>query len=188
MINNMSDEEKLLQAARNHQRDALIAIYDTYQAQIYAYAYRTLLDADMAEECTAVTFHRFLEALQKGKGPTAHLRAYLYRIAHNWMMDTFRKKERVQLASEDIAENKSDGKASPNELFVQQQTSVELQKQLATLTPDQREVVVLRFVDENSLEDTALILHKPVGAVKSLQNRALTHLRKYYLSKDQDEL
>ena len=188
MINNMTDEEKLLQAARNQQRDALIAIYDAYQAQLYAYAYRTLLDADMAEECTAATFHRFLEALQKGKGPTQHLRAYLYRIAHNWMMDSFRKAERVQMESDAIAENEADGKASPNELLMQQQTSVELRQQLKTLTPDQREVIVLRFVEEYSLEDTAKILHKPVGAVKSLQNRALTNLRKYYRPKAQDEI
>ena len=91
----MMDEKALLEAARKHQREALIAIYDAFQAQIYAYAYRTLLDIDLAEDCTAATFHRFLESLEKDKGPKDHLRAYLYRIAHNWMMDHFRKAKRT---------------------------------------------------------------------------------------------
>jgi RNA polymerase sigma-70 factor, ECF subfamily len=184
----MIDETTLLTAARKHQRDALIAIYDAYQAQIYAYAYRTLMDADLAEDCTAETFHRFLEALQKGKGPTEHLRAYLYRIAHNWMMDYYRKAEKVKQQPDEWHENEIDEKPSPNELVVQQQTSTELQDQLNQLTADQREVVVLRFVEEYSLNETAQILNKPVGAVKSLQNRALTNLRKYYVEKDQDAL
>ena len=184
----MIDEKALLQAARAHQREALIAIYDAFQAQIYAYAYRTLLDVDLAEDCTAATFHRLLEALEKGKGPAEHLRAYLYRIAHNWMMDHFRKAKRTVPQAEPLNENDADENPLPNEMVMQQQTSAELQEQLKQLTAEQREVIILRFVEDYSLNETAQIINKPTGAVKSLQNRALTNLRKHYLPKDQDAI
>ena len=71
---------------------------------------------------------------------------------------------------------------------MQQQTSFELQEQLQQLTPDQREVINLRFVEGYSINETALIVNKPTGAVKSLQNRALTNLRRYFLPKDQDAI
>ncbi|MBI9050735.1 MAG: RNA polymerase sigma factor [Anaerolineaceae bacterium] len=183
----MTDEKKLLEAVRNNQRQALIDIYDTYQAQIYAYAYRTMLQADLAEECVAATFHRLLEALQKGKGPSTHLRAYLYRIAHNWMMDWYRHADKELQQVDEQADRWEDPEPSPVEIVSQRQLGDELQAQLMQVTPDQREVLVLRFVEQYSLQETAMIVHKPLGAVKALQNRALTNLRKFYKQKDSEE-
>ena len=173
----LTDEELLIAAGQFH-REALVEIYDRYQGPLYAYAYRTLLDPVLAEECIATTFQRFLEILRKGKGPTHELKAYLYRIAHNWMMDWFRHASKEQKISDtDETTWVADGK-SPADILGDKLTHNELVSRMRLLTNEQREVLVLRFLEDYSLVETAAILKKPIGAVKSLQYRALEALRR----------
>ena len=89
----MPEEHDLLQRATQLETKALTEIYDTYSPGLYRYAMRLLGDATVAEDCVAETFTRFLDALQKRRGPRDHLQAYLYRIAHNWVVDSYRKQK-----------------------------------------------------------------------------------------------
>jgi RNA polymerase sigma-70 factor (ECF subfamily) len=91
-------ENAWLSAAQRFEPEALAAIYDAYSPRIYAYAMRLLGDYDLAEECVAETFTRFLQALYVGRGPRNNLRAYLYRTAHNWITDRFRRQPPPTLA------------------------------------------------------------------------------------------
>jgi RNA polymerase sigma-70 factor (ECF subfamily) len=86
----MTDEVTLLQQARQFDEEALAEIYDTLSPAIYAYAMRLLGDVDLAEDCVAETFSRFLHAVSSGGGPKNYLKAYLYRVAHNWITDRYR--------------------------------------------------------------------------------------------------
>jgi RNA polymerase sigma-70 factor (ECF subfamily) len=180
----MLNETDLLTAANRFQPEALIEIYDLYHAQLYAYAYRTLMDAALAEDCVAASFERLITILHKGKGPTRNLRAYLYRIAHNWMMDGYRQDRRVQQVDDFEDIQWEAGGQTPPEALGARMVSVELKTLLRELTPLQREVIILRFLDEFSLQETAAVLKKPVGAVKSLQNRALRTMRRRYEFKE----
>ena len=172
----MLNEDDLLVAAQQNNPDALMAIYDRYQAMIYAYAYRMVLNADAAEDCTAATFERLLAALQKGAGPKQHLKAYLFRIAHNWMVDWVRRESR-QISTDFTDQAWPADDPSPDEAAAKRMNTARMMKHLQQLTPQQREVLILRFMDGFSLHETAKLLHKPVGAIKSLQKRALTRLR-----------
>ena len=87
------EEQDLLQRAARLETKALTEIYDTYSPGMYRYAMRLLGDATLAEDCVAETFTRFLDALQKRRGPRDHLQAYLYRIAHNWVVDSYRQQK-----------------------------------------------------------------------------------------------
>jgi len=174
----MLTDEELLMAANQFHQEALLEIYDRFQGQLYAYAYRTVLDPAIAEECVAATFQKFLEILQKGKGPSRDLRAYLYRVSHNWMMDWFRHSRKEQPIDDSdettwVAQSKS-----PADSLADKLTQIELVNKMSKLTIEQREVLVLRFIDEYSLIETAEIIKKPIGAVKSLQYRALEALRR----------
>src|SRR5512136_2797630 len=91
MENTVPPEPILLERAREFDRQALAEIYDAYSPGIYRYAMRFLADRDLAEECVAETFSRFLHALKRHTGPRDHLQAYLYRMAHNWFVDFFRQ-------------------------------------------------------------------------------------------------
>ena len=87
----MEHEEMLLKRLQRFEERALSEFYDAYSPGLYRYAWRLLGDEDLAEECVAETFSRLLKALEKGNGPRQHLKAYLYRVAHNWVTDHYRR-------------------------------------------------------------------------------------------------
>lgn len=179
------DEARLLQRAREWDMAALGAIYDTYSPLLYRYAVRLLGDPDLAEECVAETFARFLHALRAGKGPTRHLKAYLFRVAHNWITDRYRR-----AVPETTLDDKAHGMAhdgpGPDEHYESQWEQERVRHLLARLTPEQRQVIVLRFLEGWSHAEIAAAMDKPVGAVKSLQHRALAALRRLLDAEDRE--
>ncbi len=169
-----SDEQHLLARARAWEQAALEAIYDRYAPGLYRYAAHLLGDAHEAEECVAEVFARFLVALRQGKGPRRHLRAYLYRMAHNWIYDRFRERPTVPLDDLWPPPAATD---NPAEHATRQWRAERLRRALRQLPPRQALVVSLRFLEGFSLEEVAAALGVRVGAVKALQHRGLTKLR-----------
>jgi RNA polymerase sigma-70 factor, ECF subfamily len=180
---NMNREQKLLQLAHRFDEKALAEIYDTYSPGLYRYAVRLLGDADTAEECVAESFSRFLAALKNGQGPTQFLKSYLYRISHNWITDYYRKNplEAVQLEAEDIPEQEY---TDPHEDIDREDEIGQIRAALSLLTPEQRQVLVLRFLEGWSLELVAREMKRPVGAIKSLQHRALNSMKRQLLEEE----
>ena len=174
-----SAESELLQAALRFDRKALAQIYDLYSPELYRYAARFLGDPSTAEDCVADTFSRFLKAIHAKRGPKDYLKAYLYRIAHNWVADYYRRApDVVELKdTQQVSDNSPEEEASLR--MRQEQT----RKAILQLTSGQQQVIALKFLQGLSNEEAAQTLHKPVGAVKSLQHRALARLEKI-LSKE----
>ena len=173
----MTDEVTLLRRARRYDEQALVEIYDTLSPAIYAYAMRLLGDVDLAEDCVAETFSRFLNALSAGGGPKDYLKAYLYRVAHNWITDRYRH-TRPETPLDQNLELTADEKAEPHTSVVDKMERQELRAALALLTPEQRQVVTLKYLENLDNAEIAEALQKPVGAIKSLQHRALGTLRR----------
>lgn len=173
---NAPNEQEWLQAAQRFDPEALAAIYDYYSPRLYAYAMRLLGNRDLAEECVAETFARFLHALHVGHGPRQQLQAYLYRTAHNWITDRYRRQPPPSLNTDDI--DLSTGTPNPETSLETVWMRQRLRRALWQLTPDQRQVILLRFVEDLDNETVAAVLQKPVGAVKALQHRALVALRR----------
>jgi RNA polymerase sigma-70 factor (ECF subfamily) len=172
----MMDEKLLLQRARKFDLQALAEIYDMYSSCLYAYALRILGEAFLAEDCVAETFRRLLNALRDGKGPQQDLKPYLYRIAHNWINDIYRRQPIPPLSLEDIQlPAVSDGVEAEVSHRIQQEQA---RAALLRLTADQRQVIMLKFIEGWENDEIAEALQKPVGAVKSLQHRALDSLRR----------
>lgn len=174
----MISEHDLWQRAQHLERHALGEIYDHYSPRLFRYAARLLNNTDLAEECVAEVFSRFLHALHAGNGPRDHLQAYLYRIAHNWIVDYWRTKSPPLELDEQIS---SDAKNDPLSIFVRQIEHAQVREALANLTPEQRHVILLKFVEGLDNEDIAAALSKPVGAIKSLQHRAIGALRRHLM-------
>lgn len=170
------DEEKLLEQAANFDLDALAEIYDSYSSALYGYAMRLLGQTDLAEECVAESFSRFLQAISQGKGPRKHLKAYLYRIAHNWITDFYRRGKPDALFI-DMAEGLSEESCLEDHV-AENMRQVQVRQALFRLTADQRQVIMLVFIEGWQLGEVATALGKPVGAVKSLQHRAIKSLKK----------
>lgn len=172
----MTSEQDLLQRARRFDRQALGEIYDQYSPGLYRYAMRLLRAADLAEECVAEVFSRFLHALRNGAGPREHLQAYLYRIAHNWITDQWRRQPPPTLVLEEHAPAAE--AVDPSHEVSVRDDHAQVRAALAQLTPDQRQVVVLKFMEDWENAEIAAALGKPIGAVKSLQHRAIAALRR----------
>ena len=169
-------DQALLDRAKRFEAQGLEEIFDTYSPGIYRYAYRLLGDAELARECMSETFSRFLEALKRDSGPDNYLQAYLYSIAHNWVTDYYRSKVPPSLPLD--GELSADPADEPHRAVAQQTANEQLRGALALLTPDQRQVIVLKYLEDWETEAIARTLHKPVGAVKALQHRALEALRR----------
>ena len=175
----MSDEQELLQRASQLNTQALAEIYDTYSPGIYRYAMRLLGDMSLAEDCVAETFARFLKSLQERRGPRDQLRAYLYRIAHNWIVDLYRKNEKV-FELNDTIRSEADGPEDEAAKHIHQK---QVRSAIRRLTPDQQQVISLKYLEDWTNEEIAQVMKKPIGAVKSIQHRALKSLHKFIAEK-----
>jgi RNA polymerase sigma-70 factor (ECF subfamily) len=169
----VSEEQELLLLASRLNTKVLAEIYDSYSPGLYRYAMRLLGEAILAEDCVAETFARFLKSLQKQHGPHDHLQAYLYRIAHNWAVDWYRNHEQTLELNETLPCDCD----IPEEAAKRMQQH-QIRKAIRDLTPDQQKVVTLKYLENWSNEEVAQVLHKPLGAVKSIQHRALVNLQK----------
>jgi len=173
------NEQDLLQRASQLETQALAEIYDTHSPGIYRYAMRLLGDMTLAEDCVADTFTRFLKSLQERRGPHDNLQAYLYRIAHNWIVDFYRK-DGSTVELNDALRSEAD---IPEEEAAKHIRQKQVRKAIGQLTPDQQQVISLKYLEDWSNEEVARILKKPVGAVKSIQHRALKSLYKLLAEK-----
>ncbi|MGE5073835.1 MAG: RNA polymerase sigma factor [Anaerolineae bacterium] len=172
----MSDETSLLEAARKGNPEALGQIFDTYAPALFRYAVRLCHDPAEADRIVGDVFAQLLDQLSSGRGPRTNLRSYLYQIAYHVLVDHVRDASHV--SSMDEALNLPDGVQSVAAQVEEQEMLRELEYAVAHgLTGEQQHVIMLRFVEGFSLQETADITGKKVNAVSVLQNRAITKLR-----------
>jgi RNA polymerase sigma-70 factor (ECF subfamily) len=175
MDNQVPSETELLELARQFDQQALAQIYDTYSPGLYRYSMRRLSDQAVAEDCVAETFSRFLQAIKARRGPENFLQAFLYRIAHNWIVDHYR---RGPMQPQELTEEHPDENADPEKDVGRHLQQESLRLAIKKLTPDQQQVIALKYLEGWENESIARSIKKPVGAVKSLQHRALASLEK----------
>ena len=171
--------DQLLKKARQFDPQALAEIYDLYSDALFAFAYQQVGKTQQAEDLVAETFSRFLKALERGGGPTQHLQAYLYRITHNLITDQFRKDlpPNLELDEDRLPEEG----AGPEQLLDDLEGAERVRNALKLITPDQRQVIILRFLEGWTGPEIAQSMEKSLGAVKALQHRGLAALQRILL-------
>lgn len=169
-------DSDLLQRAQRLEESALAAIFDMYYQPIYRYLYYHLGHAPTAEDLAADVFRRFLEAIHRGRGPSASLQAWLYRVAHNLLVDELRRRE---IQEQEALEETLTDSAPPISLQAQQTlTRQAVRHALNALSPKQRTVLTLRYLEDMENEEIARILNLNEGAVRALQQRGLRALQR----------
>jgi len=168
---------KLVDQAQRGDRAALEELYLIHFDRIYSYLHMSVGSKHDAEDLTTQTFMKMLESIGRFRWQSAPFSAWLFRIAHNLAMDHFRARRRWQPEA-DVPE--PPGEAEPSaELEAMQsigrQSMLEL---IDKLSPEQQQVLTLKFVFNFPNADVAKILDKTEGAIKSLQHRALASLQK----------
>jgi len=172
----METDQALLNAARRMDRNALVRIFDLYSPALYRYALRLCGDPMLADQIVGDVFVKLLEQLSAGNGPTAQLRSYLYETTYHRIIDEARAaRRRLPLEVTDWLPHSTD----PTFLQLEDKILFERIAQAIRyeLTHDQRHVIILRFLEEFSLRETAAILGKQVSHVKVIQGRAIAKLR-----------
>ncbi len=180
----MRQEKDLIARARKLEEAALGEIYDRYSEALYGYAYRHLGSQQLAEDILSQTFERFLKALHSGGGPDDHLQAYLYRIAHNLISDHYRREPPPPLQLEE--DRYPEDRSQPDRIVEEIEQTTRMRAALRLLTDEQRQVIMLRFLEGWSTIEVARGLGKTRGAVRAQQHRALASLERI-LSKDEIE-
>jgi RNA polymerase sigma-70 factor (ECF subfamily) len=172
----MINETGLLAAARRRDPDAMGRIFDEYAPSLFRYAVRLCHDTAEADQIVGDVFSQLLEQIMAGRGPRTNLRSYLYQITYHVIVDHSR--EAAHVSPMDEALNLPDGVTSVAGQVEENELIRELEAAVRNgLTPEQQHVIMLRFVEGFSLQETADITGKKVNAVSVLQNRAIAKLR-----------
>lgn len=164
---------------RAYDRQALADIYDEYHELIYRYVYRRVGDIDTARDLTADVFRSFLGAAHCGRCPNRSLRAWFYRSAHNAVIDYYRRQKHRRHASLEFVVLASE--EDPIQTTEKEIMADAVRVALNELTADQQQVVALKFLEGLTNDEVSEVMEKSVGAVKSLQHRALASLRRHLI-------
>jgi RNA polymerase sigma-70 factor (ECF subfamily) len=168
---------ELVARGQQGDRDALEELYLIHFDRIYSYLHVSVGNRHDAEDLTTQTFLKMLEKIGSFKWQSAPFSAWLFRIAHNLAMDHFRARRRWQ-PEEEVPEPVGDAEPSAELTAMQTIGRESMLKLIDRLSPEQQQVLTLKFVFNLPNAEVASILDKTEGAIKSLQHRALVSLQK----------
>src|SRR5437868_5114932 len=168
---------RLVERAQRGDRDALEELYLIHFDRIYGYLHMSVGNRHDAEDLTTQTFLKMLESIGKFRWRSAPFSAWLFRIAHNLAMDHFRARRRWQ-PEEEVPEPPGSEEPSAEMEAMQSIGRQSMMELIERLSPEQQQVLTLKFVFNFPNAEVATILGKTEGAIKSLQHRALGSLQK----------
>ena len=168
----------LVASAQRGDRDAFGALYDHYHLPVYRFLYHRTGSAALAEDLTADTFVRALRAIETFRWQGRDFGAWLMTIARNLALDHFKaKRTRSEWATDELPEG-DERTPGPEQSVIDGIVHGMVREALLALPADQRECVVLRFLNQLSIAETAAVLGRSPGAIKQLQHRGIRNLTK----------
>ncbi|MBX7232984.1 MAG: sigma-70 family RNA polymerase sigma factor [Caldilineales bacterium] len=177
------DEVTVVERAALSDPEAIASLYDRYAPRIYSYIYHRLSDPITAEDLTGQTFLRMIEALRSDRGWRTSFSGWLFRIAHNLVIDHYRRRSQADFSDLDDFPNipAHDAEADPYKAAAAILDSDALVRAINELTEEQAQVITLRFLEGYSITEVAVLMDKTEGAIKALQYRAVASLRRLML-------
>ncbi len=172
-----ADVRRLVARAQAGDRRALEELYLIHFDRIYGYLHLSVGNPHDAEDLTIQTFIRMLQSLDRFTWRSVPFSAWLFRIAHNLVIDHFRAARRWQL-EEQPPEPAGMGAPSAEDAAFDVLGREAMLELIESLSPDQKQVLMLRYAFDFSNAEVAAILGKTEGAIKSLQHRALASLQR----------
>jgi len=170
------NELLLISRARGGDRDAFGALVEQYRDNVYRLAYRMCGNAYDADEAAQEAFVAAWRALPNFRGD-AKFSTWLYRLTTNAAIDVMRREKRHQTVGDGEMVDLADDADSPQETVERTEQQEAVQKALATLSEEYREVLLLRYMEELDYAEIAEVLLLPSGTVKSRINRAKVALK-----------
>lgn len=179
----VQSEQELIRRAKERDSEAFSRLYEAYFDKIYRYIIIKIGSQMEAEDMTQQVFLKALQAIPSYKSQGAPFSAWLYRIAHNQIVDYLRKNSKRPPAFDDDPRGVIDNNRNndPQRITEHNLSMEQLLDAARSLTAAQREVISLRFTSDLSTAEVARIMGKSQGAVKALQHSAIVALRKTLL-------
>jgi len=171
----LPEDEQLLVERAKRSPEAFGELYDIYFDRIYAYIYRKTGDRQAAEDLTSDTFMKALSHIGNYRYTGQPFAAWLYRIASNLVTDYYRSRRPTSPLDESTPLQA--GGISPEEAALRLDDQQAVARAIQTLSPDQQDVILLRFSAGLKLKEIAQVIGKTEGAVKALMFRALGGLK-----------
>lgn len=168
-------DQELLGSALQGDTEAFGDLYERYLDEIQRFVFYRVADRFEAEDLTEVVFLKAWEALPRFGSANVNLRAWLYRIAHNTIIDHYRTRK---VTTDLSAEQLYDSHPLPEEAAQDFDEQRQLARLIKSMDPTRQQVIIYRFVHGLSHAETAEIMGIKEGHVRVLQLRALHRLRK----------
>jgi RNA polymerase sigma-70 factor (ECF subfamily) len=166
-------DAELIERLKLHDDEAYHEVIARFGDPLYGYVYSITGNHHMTEDIVAETYLRMVEKIDQYVYTGAPFRAWLYRIAHNQAINTLRRSNRVD---GDEALSSMPAPGGPEDAVATQLDAEELRAAITQLTEDQQQVVLLRFIADQSPGEVAQVMEKSEVAVRQLQLRALRSL------------
>lgn len=177
VLPDVAADDNLLSRARNKDRDAQRAIYERYFPPVFQFIRLRIDNREQAQDIAADVFLDFFEALGGSKPPSSHLRGWLFRVARNKIVDHYGREKRMNITElGDWIPGAVD--SNPEQVAFQTLQGEQVKRALNMLVDEQQEVLILRFIQGLSIQETADLMDRSVSAIKSLQFRAVDTLRR----------
>lgn len=178
MPGKLDKDHELIKNAQRGDPQAFGDLYESHAPAIFRYLF-VHLDSQMdAEDLTGEVFLKAWQSLPKYIERGVPFLAFLFRIARNTLVDHYRQNNRLEPKDpDDMDEYKAEGISEPVDMVSSQMEHQQILQKLSKLRPDYQSVLTLRFIGELSPQETSLVMHRSVGAVRVLQHRALAALR-----------
>jgi RNA polymerase sigma-70 factor (ECF subfamily) len=168
----------LVELARTGDKEAFGLLYDHYHGAVYRFLFYRTRSSQLAEDLTSETFFRALRSMNNFRWQGKDFGAWLMTIARNLCTDHFKAgRTRLETATDDMAVH-DDATDGPETAVLASLTNELLMKALTQLPDEQRDCLVMRFLQGMSIAETAQVLERSDGAVKQLQLRGVRNLAK----------
>ncbi len=180
------DERTLVRRAVARDRDAFGALYDRHVVRVYRHIYYMVGNPTEAEDLTAQTFLQAWRAVDRYQMRGAPFTSWLLRIAHNLGVSYLRSRRESAQLPETLVDHTR--QRNPEEVLDQKMDGERVREAILKLRDEQRQVIMLRFVEDLDYREVEEILGKSVAAVRVIQHRALNALRKQMQREDSAEV
>jgi len=172
------DEQEFVRQAKKLDVEAIGQLYESYFDKIYRYIVLKIGNRMEAEDLTQQVFLNAIRSIDSFRWRGIPFSSWLFRIAHNQVVDCLRKKDKRQTTTLEGAANLIVSSEDPMENVELQFSINELYSAMKRLTEAQQEVISLRFSGDLPIAEVAKLMGRSEGAVKALQHSAIISLRK----------
>jgi len=171
------DEDRMLAAAAQTDKEAAERLYDKYYSQVLDYIYHSILDGAVAEDLTSNVFLAAFRQLAQYRRRQVPFRAWLFRIAINEVRMHWRRKKRFKIFGLQQDGNDQAAESSAGDNIADAEEYLLLYKALSELRIKYRTVIILRYFEGKTIAEISEITDKKVGTVKSQLHRGLARLQ-----------